>query len=789
MNPPTAPAIPDPAVFEKLGAFYLGRPFDPQCGAMGEGVFLYDSRDLVTHAVCVGMTGSGKTGLCLSLLEEAAIDGVPAIIIDPKGDLGNLLLTFPELRPEDFRPWIDEGEAARKGLDADAYAAQQARLWAEGLASWGEGPERIRKLRESAEFAIYTPGGGGGSQVDVYSSFRAPGGGDPAASATRALTATASLLGLINSDADPASSREGILLSKLFTDAWEKGEDATVEGLIAKIQNPPFAKVGVLELETFYPSKDRFALVLALNNLLASPTFAAWGAGEPLDIARLLFTPAGKPRHAIFSIAHLDDASRMFFVSVLLNEFLAWTRAQSGTGSLRAILYMDEIFGYLPPTANPPSKLPLLTLLKQARAFGVGVVLATQNPVDLDYKALSNAGTWFIGRLQTERDKARVLDGLQGAAGGSFDRSRTEALLASLGNRVFLANNVHEDAPQTFQTRWTLSYLRGPLTRKQIEKLSPAPTAGSGAEHPAAQSAATAAPPPQMAPVAAATPPTLPPGIPQVFCASPGTANYRAVLLGETEVAYSSARLGINRTERVRATAEIPDAFRAPEWASGGSDHSPRAPQEGSFGEVPAPACDPKSYPKWESGFKSWIARALPLEIPACKALGLTAKPGESAAEFAARVRLAAREARDAETDRLRKKYAPKKAALDERLRRAQSALETQKAQAANAKMQTAISIGTSILGAFLGRKTSRAITGAGTAARGISRSIKEGGDVAGAEAAMAAIQNQIAALDAEFAAEARAISTAEPLIESLSIKAQAAGVAPPRVSLAWIPA
>ncbi|MCA9086899.1 MAG: ATP-binding protein, partial [Planctomycetaceae bacterium] len=209
---------------------------------------------------------------------------------------------------------------------------------------------------------------------------------------------------------------------------------------------PPFDRIGVIGLENFYPQADRFQLAMLLNNLLASPGFSSWMEGESLDIQKMLYSPDGKPRFTILSIAHLSEAERMFFVTIFLNEVVSWMRAQSGTSSLRAILYMDEVFGYFPPTANPPSKTPMLTLLKQARAFGLGVVLATQNPVDLDYKGLSNAGTWFIGRLQTERDKARVLDGLEGAsaaAGHAFDRRQMEVILSGLGSRVFLLNNVH----------------------------------------------------------------------------------------------------------------------------------------------------------------------------------------------------------------------------------------------------------------------------------------------------------------------------------------------------------
>ncbi|MBM3173902.1 MAG: ATP-binding protein, partial [Chloroflexi bacterium] len=463
--------------YEKLGVFYLGRPYDLAAKKPKEGLLLYDSKDLVTHGVCVGMTGSGKTGLCIALLEEAAMDSIPAIIIDPKGDLPNLLLTFPQLQPQDFLPWVNEDDARKKSLSTDEYARQQAELWRNGLASWGQDGERIAQLRQTADFVIYTPGSNAGLPVSILKSFAAPPSAvrdDSELLRDRIVSTATSLLGLLGKEADPIRSREHILMSTILDTAWRQGRDLDLASLIQQIQTPPMSKVGVLDLESFYPSKDRFELAMLLNNLLAAPGFNAWLEGEPLDIGQILYSPNGKPRHAIFSIAHLNDAERMFFVSLLLNQILAWTRTQSGTTSLRAIVYMDEIFGYFPPIANPPSKAPLLTLLKQARAFGVGILLATQNPVDLDYKGLANTGTWFIGRLQTERDKMRVLEGLEGVAASSgtkFDRQAMEQTLAGLGSRIFLMNNVHDDAPTIFESRWAMSYLRGPLTRNQIKVL------------------------------------------------------------------------------------------------------------------------------------------------------------------------------------------------------------------------------------------------------------------------------------------------------------------------------
>src|ERR1700741_4804964 len=473
--------------FEKLGVFYLGR------NKSNDDLLLYDSKDLVTHAVCVGMTGSGKTGLCISLLEEAAIDSIPAIIIDPKGDLCNLLLTFPNLAPQDFAPWVEEG----------VDPAQQATLWKEGLAKWGEDGARIKRLKEAANFRIYTPGSNSGLPVSILKSFAAPPEAirqDNESLAERINTTVTGLLALVGIEGDPVRSREHILISNILNQEWSNGKDLDIAGLIQKVQSPSITKIGVMDLDSFFPADDRFQLAMALNNLLASPSFASWMEGEALDIPKFLHTDGGKPRHSIFSIAHLGDAERMFFVSLLLNQVLGWMRTQSGTTSLRAILYMDEIFGYFPPVANPPSKLPLLTLLKQGRAFGLGVMLVTQNPVDLDYKGLANTGTWFIGRLQTERDKARVLEGLEGISAGTgqkFDRQEMEQLLAGLNNRVFLLNNTHDDAPEVFETRWAMSYLRGPLTRVQIKALMD-PIKGQSETSPAAatESVKLSAPPP-----------------------------------------------------------------------------------------------------------------------------------------------------------------------------------------------------------------------------------------------------------------------------------------------------
>ena len=559
---------------EGLGSFYLGKPYDVEAKALKDGYVLYDSKDLTTHAVCVGMTGSGKTGLCVGVIEEAALDGVPSIVIDPKGDLADLMLTFPALRPEDFRPWINEDDAAKAGASPDDFAKSQAEMWAKGLADWGQDGARIQRLRDAADFAIYTPGSDAGLPVSVLGSFAPPADRSDAEAVGDQIGAIATgLLALLGIDADPIKSREHILLSSILGAAWANGQALDIAALIAQIQQPPFAKIGVLDLDSFYPQKDRFELALALNNLLAAPGFQLWMQGVPLDVGQLLRSDAGKPRVAIFSIAHLSDAERMFFVTLLLNAVLAWMRGQSGTTSLRALLYMDEIFGYFPPTAEPPSKKPLLTLLKQARAFGLGVVLATQNPVDLDYKGLSNAGTWLIGRLQTDQDKQRVLDGLEGASGqGGLDRAQLEKLISALGNRVFLLNNVHENAPEVFQTRWTMSYLRGPLSRPQIAALMtplkaalPAPAAAPAAAAPAGVAPRQQRPLPRLRPLRRRSRPRprRPPfraasRRPTCRCAAPPPPAHR----WRTSRCCSAARACGSSTRRTRSTRRS----RTPVW-------------------------------------------------------------------------------------------------------------------------------------------------------------------------------------------------------------------------------
>lgn len=636
-------------------------------------------------------------------------------------------------------------------------------------------------MKEKAAFAIYTPGSRAGLPVNLVNAFHAPSDQpDDEEMAGRVQTAVAGLLGLLGIGEDPKKSREGAFLGALFTHEWKAGRNLDLGAIITKIQQPPFEKIGVLDVEAFFPAKDRFPMVLALNTLLASPGFSAWNEGEPLDVARFLRTEEGRPRHAIFSIAHLDDAQRMFFVSLLLNEVVSWMRRQSGTTSLRAIVYMDEIFGYLPPVSNPPSKLPMLTLLKQARAFGVGVVLATQNPVDLDYKALANTGTWFIGRLQTERDKARVIEGLLGSS-SKLSKSELEGLIAGLGSRKFLLNNIHDDAPIVFESRWVMSYLRGPLTRDQIKVLMAS-----------AQVVPDVAPAP--APIGGSLP-ALPPGIQQFFLPSDGTLRPR--LVGAAKVRFSDSKSGIEETREILLAAEVPSGLGGVNWAAAEfleatpDDFVTSVPRDAVFAELPGPAAVGKNYVAWEKDFLRWVADNQRCELWKCPTLSLSSKPGESRADFVARAEMAQREFRDEKVAGLRTKFAPKLAAIEARIARAQTAVQKQKDQARSANVQTAISVGTTILGALFGRKAFNAstISRAGTAARGATRAMREGADVAAAEETVEGLQTARVRLEEDFSAETAALSVSMevPVIQSATLKPSRGGITVHLFGLGWI--
>ncbi|WP_395748529.1 ATP-binding protein, partial [Prosthecobacter sp.] len=765
-----------PDQYEKLGTFYLGREYDLKSKQIQDGLILYDSKDLVTHGVVLGMTGSGKTGLCLALLEEAAMDGVPVIAIDPKGDIGNALLTFPNLSPQEFRPWINEDEARRKGQSPDDYAAAQSALWQKGLGEWGQSADRIKKLRETVEMSIYTPGSNAGLPVSILSSLNCPPAvvmEDAEALGDRIESTVSSMLGLIGVDADPVQSPEHILLSNIVAFCWKKGQNSTLENLVRQIQQPPIRKIGVVDLDSFLPEAKRTALAMKLNNLLASPGFSTWLEGEPLDIQRMYYTPEGKPRITIFCIAHLSDTERMFFVSLLMNQLLGWMRTQQGTTSLRAIFYMDEIYGYLPPTAMPPSKKPLMILLKQARAFGLGILLATQNPADLDYKALANIGTWWLGRLQTERDKMRVLEGLEGAAntaGGKFDRQAMEQTLAGLGNRVFLMNNVHEDHPVVFTVRWLMSYLGGPLSRPQIKALMDPlrPKAGVKAAAAAAEDDGFA-PPGASSNTAAernTLRPKLPDGATELFqpCDEDGERlTYTPAILRSATVVFDDAKKKISGRSIITLVNEIDIEKQKVLWDKfvdvpknedlSKFDSEPK--ENAAYADLPGAALKTTTYTSIKKDFADWVYANHSLEVFFSSLLEAYSNPGEKQDEFKARITQTAREQRDAAIEELRTKTAKAMKSLQEKAEKASSKIDAQQAQASGAKLSAAVQIGSSLLGMFMGRKGSIAKASTITSA---SRAWKEGQDVKAAEQELQSIQADIAELEKQIADDTQKI-------------------------------
>jgi len=774
-----------------------------------EDLLLYDSKDLVTHAICIGMTGSGKTGLCVSLIEEAAIDGIPTIAIDPKGDITNLLLTFPELRRQDFAPWINEEDVLKKGMSTEDYAEQQAILWKNGLLKWGQDGKRIQRLHESADFAIYTPGSNAGLPISILKSFAAPPSiirDDNELLQERITTTVTSLLGLLGINADPIRSREHILISTILADSWQCGEDIDIGRLIQLIQTPPTSRIGMLDVESFYPSKDRFELAMQLNNLLAAPGFSLWLQGEPLDVAGLLYSPNGKPRVSIFYTAHLNDAQRMFFTSLLLNQIVGWMRTQSGTTSLRSILYIDEVFGYLPPLANPPSKTPLLTLLKQARAFGLGIVLSTQNPVDLDYKAISNAGTWFLGRLQTERDKARVMDGLEGASltgQKQFNRQNIDQMLSALGNRVFLMNNVHEDAPAIFETRWALSYLRGPLTREQIKvlveplKIQQKITSSFQSEKaspiiPSISSVSSKGISPK---------PTMLPNIPQYFVqptqnqpTNPSTV-YHPFIIGAAQVRFADTKTKTDLTKNLLFLTPVTNDPIPVDWENSKETNTEisnlqKTPLESVlYADLPAVALKAQNYSLWKGDFANWLFRTQKIQLLKSENLNTCSMIGETERDFRIRLQQDAREKRDEQVEELRKKYATSFARLDDRIRRAQMGVQEYESQARDQKYQTAISLGSTLLGGFLGRKVSSKAT---KTVRDMSRSRQKTRKKEDAIENLQALQQEKVRLETQFQTEVNMLEAkTNPITENLDsivITPSKTNISVRFVSLIWSP-
>lgn len=809
--------------YEVLGKFYLGREYDLNARTLGETNVLYDSKDMVTHAMCVGMTGSGKTGLCLALLEEAAIDKIPAICIDPKGDLGNLLLTFPNLDPTDFKDWIDPGEVTRKGIPLDELAKQTADTWRSGLEKWDQNASRIQKFRDSVDISIYTPGSNIGLPLTVLKSFDVP----PASTLEDAETfrekvssSASGLLTLLGIDADPLTSREHILLSKIFEQAWKANQNLDLGELIRRIQSPPIDKIGVIDLERFFPAQERVKLAMSLNNLLASPAFAGWLEGESLDIKKLLYTSEGNPRLSIISIAHLNDTERMFFVTILLGELLSWMRAQPGTSSLRAMFYMDEVYGYFPPSAKPPSKPPMLTLLKQARAFGLGIMLATQNPMDLDYKGLSNMGTWFLGRLQTQRDKDRVLDGLEGAAaqsGAGFDRADMERQLSALGARVFLMNNVHANKPQIFQSRWALSFLRGPLSKEHIQKLmKPKRAAMASAVRTGSNSAGgsnvavdpssgSGAIRTSVAPVAGSRP-IIPADVTERFLVPTKkvrdnySLKYRPAILSQSTLHYVKATNNVDYWEDVTLMQPIVGPPAESIWDQ--SFEIPKdtlqlfsSPEDGyQYDDLPSPYSSAKNFAKWDKELKEYLFRNRQVTIYSSKVLKRTSLPGQSESDARIELNQAIREARDAATEKIKEKYEDKIRLLQPKILAAQQKLDKEKDEEKSQWWSSALDVATSVLSVVLdNRSRSRSkATQAAKAAKGLSKATSARSDAARADEVLQGLLDAKLALEVECQDDIDSITSEYSVenikLDTIDIPMRKADTRIKLLGIAWVP-
>ena len=799
-------SIPMKAPPEKLGSFYLGSVYDLKSGNLtGENVN-YDARDLTTHAVCLGMTGSGKTGLCICLLEEAALDKVPAIIIDPKGDITNHLLHFPELKPEDFAEWVNLDDARRKGLTREEYSAQVAETWRKGLEDWGIDGERISHLDDSTDFTIYTPGSNSGIPINILSSLDAP-NIDDREILTDLITGTVSaLLELANIKADAIRSREGILLSTIFNFYWSNSQNISIEKLINDIMSPPFSRLGVFEVEAFYPKKERQELALSLNSLIASPGFSEWLTGEPLEITNMLYTDTGKPRHSIFYLAHLSEEERMFFVTLLLERISTWMQQQTGTTSLRAIIYFDEVFGFMPPVSNPPSKTPLLRLLKQARAFGLGLVLVTQNPVDLDYKGLTNTGTWFIGKLQTERDKLRVLEGLTSAVAdaGKIKAEDYSKIIGSLNNRVFLMHNVHSDEPTVFHTRWAMNYLRGPLTRVQIQKLM-----ATKIYVPTIQKTLI----PESYEEYYPTPPHTDSAIEYLYLVNGNEFEverifrrdypnavikstkrvYSPTLLASYRVRYFDKVRSIDKIESQWAASSEPDSLGVISWSQMRRIEPDKVgstlPEGALFSKIPDPINTAKELENHRKRLTDYLSTNKSLSISVHKELGLSQGQNESQKEFMLRVKQTARERRDNEIDKLEAKYQTKLDQIESKIKKLTGSLSSDESEYEARKREEVLGIGETVIGIFMGRKRTTGIT---TASRRRRMTTKVKHDIDETKREIEDLNKDLKELEQELREQVNAITEkwdrSEENLQEHTVTPRKSDVSVDKLRILWVP-
>lgn len=746
--------------FEKMDLFYLGRKLDPVTGETTRLPLLYKNKNLTTHAAIIGMTGSGKTGLGIDMIEEAAIDKLPAIVIDPKGDMTNLLLSFPDLAGKDFEPWVDEGLAAQKNISREELAAETAETWQDGLGSWGQDKERIARMRSSVDIVVYTPGSSSGRPVSVLDSMEAP---DPEVlqdnetAAGLVNSTVGSLLALVGVKADPLRSREHILLSSIVLYYWRKQQDLSLEMLIGAVVNPPFQKVGSLSTDMFFPQQKRMDLAMQLNNILASPAFSGWTKGDPLHMENFLYAASGKPQVSIFSIAHLSDDERMFFVSMLLGRFISWMRRQEGSSGLRCLLYMDEIFGYFPPNANPPSKKPMLLLLKQARAYGVGVVLSTQNPVDLDYKGLSNIGTWFVGRLQTRQDQDRVMTGIAGSS-DDFSEQQIREMLSDMRGRTFLMYSAHQDEPVLFETRWAMSFLKGPVSLPEIAKMIATDPQEDTGRQPETAPAMPALPTARFS----TAPPMLSAGIKQCYLPPQiplEEVDYVPCLVAAATVRFVKQTHGVDETRqiclRLPATADVgePDWQQALEYVPERDDCREKAPLGSRYAPISQAFIGVKSLRSMEKEFDDFLYHTMRLPLMKVASLKLVSRPGETTVQFKKRIADLLREKKEIEADKIKERYEKKQRQLEVRLEKASARVDKEKGDVRAKGIDTALSIGATILSALFSRKklsVSNANRGV-RSVRGAGRVIKEQGDVQRAEDAEALVQEDLDILAREL--------------------------------------
>jgi len=789
------------------GSFHLGNAIDAATGKAGADRVVVGSSDLTTHGVVVGMTGSGKTGLAVVLIEEALLAGIPVLVLDPKGDMANLALVFPDLQPASFRPWVSDADANAAGVSVDEYAARQATIWREGLESSGLGPERLQALRDSADVTVYTPGSTAGVPLNVVGSLQAPKlSWDTEAEALRdeIQGTVTSLLRLVGVEADPLASREHVLLSNLVENAWRAGRDLDLGTLIAEIQSPPIRKLGVFELDQFFPPADRTKLAFTFNSLVASPTFAAWSEGETLDPQKLLVTDAGKPRCAVVYLAHLSEEERQFVVTLVFSKLVTWMRGQEGTPDLRALAYMDEVFGYVPPSASPPAKKPILTIFKQGRAFGLGLVLSTQNPVDLDYKAMSNAGTWLVGRLQTENDKARVLEGLRSAAGDT-DVAALDRAIGALGKRQFLLVSAKASEPRLFTTRWAMSYLRGPLTKEQVAALTQAPPAAGSPTPPAEAAvapAALAADESSVAPVVAQGTPVshLDPAAPwaSTIGVVEGSNRLRAFLAARISLRYDDSAAGVDEQQEFEVVYGPLDGgldlASETQVDYDDRDFSAAAPADAAYVLPTAPLGEPRFFTQTEKDIQRHLVDRRALELQRNRTLKLVSRPGETTEEFAARCDAAAQEHADAETAKIRDRLEARHDRLEKALAQVERRIdELETDTRTRAATELAAGAG-AVLGAlFGGRRSTRSMAsaiGGAASRRGVTARTAE--RKRSAEEKAETTRDDLAELEQEILDEVAEIdekwrATADE-IDTLAIRLEATDVRVLETRIVWAP-